>query len=94
MGLSLETRVIEDVTVIFCKGRIAYGIEAASVSGEIAELVSQTRRVVIDLSGVEMIQNVLLLSWVQLRKVNVLAPTLDSCLAVYAPLTPYFCDGK
>ena len=55
LGLSLETRVIEDVTVIFCKGRIAYGIEAASVSGEIAELVSQTRRVVIDLSGVEMI---------------------------------------
>ncbi len=27
-------------------------------------------------------------------KVDVLAPTLDSCFAVYAPLTPYFCDGK
>jgi len=55
LGLSLETRVIEDVTVICCKGRIAYGIEAAALSGEIAELASQTRRVVIDLSGVEMI---------------------------------------
>ena len=55
MRLSLETRVAEDVTVICCKGRIAYGIEAASLSGEIAELAPQTRRVVIDLSGVEMI---------------------------------------
>ena len=55
LRLSLETRVIEDVTVICCKGRIAYGIEAAALSGEIAELAPQTRRVVIDLSGVEMI---------------------------------------
>jgi len=45
----------EDVTVICCKGRITYGIEAATLSGEIAELAPQTRRVVIDLSGVEMI---------------------------------------
>ena len=55
LRLSLETRVAENITVIYCKGRIAYGIEAASLSGEIAELVSNTRRVVIDLSGVEMI---------------------------------------
>src|SRR5437879_3259234 len=52
---SLEPRVAEDVTVISCKGRIAYGIEAAALSGEFAELAPQTRRVVIDLSGVEMI---------------------------------------
>ena len=37
------------------KGRIAYGIEAAALSGEIAELAPQTRRVVLDLSGVVMI---------------------------------------
>jgi anti-sigma B factor antagonist len=55
LRLSLETRVTDDFTVICCKGRIAYGIEAAALSGEIAELASQTRRVVIDLSGVEMI---------------------------------------
>ena len=55
LRLSLETRVAEDVTVISCKGRIAYGIEAAALSHEIAELAPQTRRVVIDLSGVEMI---------------------------------------
>ena len=55
LRLSLETRVTEDVAVIRCKGRIAYGIEAAALSGEIAELATQTRRVVINLSGVEMI---------------------------------------
>ncbi len=55
LGLSLETRVTDDVTVICCKGRIAYGIEAAALSGEIAERAPQTRRVVIDLGGVEMI---------------------------------------
>jgi len=54
LRLSLETRVAEDITVVCCKGRIAYGIEAAALPGEIAELVTQTRRVVIDLSGVEM----------------------------------------
>ena len=55
LRLSLETRVTDDLTVICCKGRIAYGIEADALSGEIAELAPQTRRVVIDLSGVEMI---------------------------------------
>ena len=38
LRLSLETRVTEGVTVICCKGRIAYGIEAAALFGEIAEL--------------------------------------------------------
>jgi anti-sigma B factor antagonist len=55
LRLSLETRVTEDVAVIRCKGRIAYGIEAAALSDEIAKIAPQTRRVVIDLSGVEMI---------------------------------------
>src|SRR5438552_2677132 len=56
LRLSLETRVAEDVTVICCKGRIAYRAEAAALSGEFAELAPQTRRVVIDLCGVEMIR--------------------------------------
>src|SRR5439155_26714956 len=36
-------------------GRIGYGIDAAALSHEIAELEPQTRRVVIDISSVEMI---------------------------------------
>jgi anti-sigma B factor antagonist len=41
--------------VTSCKGRIAHGIEATALSDEIAGLAPQTRRVVIDLSGVEVI---------------------------------------
>ncbi len=55
LTLSLETRVAEDVTVICCKGRIAYGIEAVALSSEFVKLAPQTRRIVIDLSGVELI---------------------------------------
>jgi anti-sigma B factor antagonist len=55
LRLSLETRLVEDVTVICCEGRIAYGAEATALSGEFAKLAPQTRRVVIDLSGVEVI---------------------------------------
>jgi anti-sigma B factor antagonist len=55
LRLSLEIRAVEDVTVICCKGRIAYGAEATALSGEFAKLAPQTRRVVIDLSGVELI---------------------------------------
>ena len=36
LRLSLETRVTEDVAVIRCKSRITYGIEAAALSGEVA----------------------------------------------------------
>jgi hypothetical protein len=42
LRLSLETRVTEELTVICCKGRIGYGIEAAALSGEIAELAPQS----------------------------------------------------
>jgi len=55
LGLSLETRVTEDMTVICCKGRIAYGIAASALSDGIVELAPRTSRVVIDLSGVDMI---------------------------------------
>jgi anti-sigma B factor antagonist len=55
LRLSLETRLTEEFAVICCKGRITYGIAASALSGGIAELAPQTRRVVINLSGVEMI---------------------------------------
>jgi anti-anti-sigma factor len=55
LRLTLETRVVEDVTVICCKGRIAHGAEAVALCGEFAKLAPQTCRVVIDLRGVEMI---------------------------------------
>ncbi|MGH3056211.1 MAG: STAS domain-containing protein [Gaiellaceae bacterium] len=55
LGLNLKTRVIEECAVIYCKGRITFGIEAGVLSAQIAGLMQQPRLLVIDLSGVRMI---------------------------------------
>ena len=57
MKLSLEIRTHEDVTVVYCQGRIAYGEEAATLSVKVAELLARTRYLVLELSGVEMIDS-------------------------------------
>jgi anti-sigma B factor antagonist len=54
LTLNLKTRVTDDVTVVHCEGRMVYGIESALLSGEVSELLPQTRQLVIELSGVEM----------------------------------------
>jgi anti-sigma B factor antagonist len=54
--LELETRKIEDVTVLFCRGRFTYREEAAAFSQEIAGLL-QMRQVVVELSGLEVIDS-------------------------------------
>jgi anti-sigma B factor antagonist len=52
--LSLEIHVSDDVTVVYCRGRIVYD-EAATLSGKLAELLPHSRQVVLELSGVKMI---------------------------------------
>jgi len=55
--LDLETRAIEDVTVLYCKGRFTYRDEATAFSEKIAELLPNVRQVVVDLSGLEVIDS-------------------------------------
>ena len=55
LRLILKTRVMEEIMVIRCTGRIAYGIDAAALADEISERLPQTRQLVIDMSGVEMV---------------------------------------
>lgn len=57
MKLNLETRAIGDVTVLYCKGRFTYRDEATAFSEKIAELLPQTRQVVIELSDLEVIDS-------------------------------------
>ncbi len=57
MNLSLEICSNDDVTVVFCRGRIAYREEAAALSGKVAALLPQARHLVLELSGVEMIDS-------------------------------------
>jgi anti-sigma B factor antagonist len=57
MKLDLETRAIDDVTVLYCRGRFTYRDEATAFSQKIAELLPHTRRVVVELSGLEVIDS-------------------------------------
>jgi anti-sigma B factor antagonist len=53
MKLDLETDTIEDVTVLYCRGRFSHRDEATAFSEKIAELLPTVRQVVVDLSGLE-----------------------------------------
>lgn len=57
MKLDLETRAIDDVTVLFCKGRFTYRDEATAFSQKIAELLPHARKIVVELGGVEAIDS-------------------------------------
>ncbi len=55
LKLSLEIRATEDITVVHCRGRIVYRDEAAALSDKVAGLLPRTRRLVLELSAVDMI---------------------------------------
>jgi anti-sigma B factor antagonist len=57
MKLGLETRAIDAVTVLYCRGRFTYRDEATAFSQKIAELLPHTRQVVIELSELEIIDS-------------------------------------
>lgn len=57
MKLDLETRTINDVTVLSCRGRFTYRDEAAAFSEQIAELLPEARQIVVDLSGLEAVDS-------------------------------------
>jgi anti-anti-sigma factor len=80
LRLRLETLMTEETTVICCTGRIAYGI--AGLSEKITELLPQTRQLVIDLSGVEMIDAAGL---GELVSIAVMAQTSDCSIKLTAP---------
>ncbi|HTW56829.1 MAG TPA: STAS domain-containing protein [Terriglobales bacterium] len=52
MKLSLETRNLGDIIVVHCQGRIVYRDEAASLSRVVEEILPNTGKLVLDLSGV------------------------------------------
>jgi len=80
--LSVEIRVSDDVTVVYCRGRIVYD-EAATLSEKLADLLPHSRNVILELSGVKMIDGaglgelVVLLMWAQANQgvIKVAAPS-------------------
>jgi anti-sigma B factor antagonist len=57
LKLDLETREIDDVTVVFCRGRFTYRDEAAAFSEKIAGLLPNARQLVVELSELETIDS-------------------------------------
>ena len=85
LRLSLEVCSLEDITIITCRGRISFGREASALSRRIAELMPHTRQLVLELSGVDMIDSaglgelVMVLMWAQ---------ACDCTLKIAAPRKP------
>ena len=69
LKLRVEIQALDDVTVVSCRGRIAYRDEAVELSGKIAGLLPYTRQLVLELSEVEMMDSAglgelaLMLTW-------------------------------
>jgi anti-anti-sigma factor len=53
--LKLEPAAVDGVPVLRCQGRITYREEAAQFSRRVAELLPQTKQLVVDLSEIEVI---------------------------------------
>ena len=76
MKLSLETRHQADVVIVHCQGRIVYRDEAAALSRVVGEVMSQARKIVLDLSGVSSLDSAgigelaLLHTWAQKENVD------------------------
>lgn len=57
LKLSLEVHTREGLTIIFCRGRITYRDEALALSAKVAELLSQSRQIILELSGVHVMDS-------------------------------------
>ena len=56
-GLRVELRVIGETVVVACRGSIVYREEAAGLTGQVSELLSDYGRVVLNLSEVESVDS-------------------------------------
>lgn len=77
LKLGLEICANDGVTVVYCRGRIAYREEAAALSGAMADLLPQSRHVVLELSAVETIDGaglgelVVILMWARASQCSI-----------------------
>ena len=76
LKLSLEARFQGDVIIVHCQGRIVYRDEAAALSRLVGDVMSQARKIVLDLSGVSSLDSAgigelaLLYTWAQKENVD------------------------
>ena len=76
LKLSLETRNRGDVVIVYCQGRIVYRDEAAALSSLVGEVLENSDKMILDLSGVSSIDSagigelVLLHTWAQAKNAD------------------------
>ena len=52
MNLKIESHVTDGVTILTCHGRIAFGEEAQALRDMVKQVLSTTKKIILDLSGV------------------------------------------
>ena len=57
MQLKLIVRTIDDIVIVDCNGRIIFGEESADLRDTVKMVISQSKRVVLNLSGVTYIDS-------------------------------------
>ena len=93
LKLSLETRNRGDVVIVHCQGRIVYRDEAAALSRVAGAVLQQSRKLVIDLSGVSSMDSagigelVLLQTWAQEKSVSLKCAGPNSLVCALLELT-------
>jgi anti-sigma B factor antagonist len=75
--LKLETGTFQGLTVLRCQGRISYREEASQFSKKVSELLPRTNHLIVDLSGIEVIDSaglgelVMVLLWSQASECSI-----------------------
>jgi anti-sigma B factor antagonist len=57
MQLKLTVRTVDDIVVVDCAGRIVFGEESADLRDTVRMVINQSKRVVLNLSGVTYIDS-------------------------------------
>jgi len=57
MKLNLEVRSAGEITILHCRGRLTYRDEATRFSQTVAEMISETSQLIIDMTGLESIDS-------------------------------------
>ena len=57
MQLKLTTRTVQDILVVNCDGRIVFGEESAELRDNVKALITQSKKIVLNLGGVSYIDS-------------------------------------
>jgi anti-sigma B factor antagonist len=57
MQLKLTVRTVDDIVVVDCSGRIVFGEESADLRDTVKMVITQSKRIVLNLSGVNYIDS-------------------------------------